>query len=446
MWPMDRLPRVRRSVARPRRSLAAALVLVALATLGAPVAFAGPPPSGTVGPLLQLTPTSGRASAGFTANYWYVDGTGAKCIFTTADISWDGTKVVSPKMDPPPRNSAYCSLTYAFAAPPTTAVGKHTVSILACYIDGNGKRQCPAASLARVTYTVQPTPTLKVSPGSGVAKAGFTATYSTGETACSFTTAQFFWDGKAIGGKLPIDPKTCLSILKVPSAPTPNGSGSHRLSAEACAGARCLPATQAIRSFTVTVPKPTATPKATATPTPSPTPVARPSRSVPPSVEPSTLPSRGTSAEPTQASRPTAAPTAKPTATPEPSEAIVTGTTPTTPPAGGSGPYVPAMAAYIDGPDPGGIDPAVVATNLLLTLLLAVPLRADRRDLQQHDGHAPRRGPRLVAEARRRAVRRPQHADGAGRVAHAPRRVGSVRQHRARACSCSSCSGSSTAP
>ena len=28
------------------------------------------------------------------------------------------------------------------------------------------------------------------------------------------------------------------------------------------------------------------------------------------------------------------------------------------------------MAAYIDGPEPGGIDPAVVATNLFLTLLL----------------------------------------------------------------------------
>ncbi len=64
----------------------------------------GSTPEGTVGPLLQLTPTSGRATAPFTARYWYVDGSGAKCIFTTVDISWDGKKVASAKMDPPPRN------------------------------------------------------------------------------------------------------------------------------------------------------------------------------------------------------------------------------------------------------------------------------------------------------------------------------------------------------
>ena len=91
MWPMDRLPRVRPSAARPRRSLAAALALVAfvLATVGSPVALAGPPPPSTVGPLLQLSPASGRAAAAFTARYWYVDGTGGKCPYTFVEISWD---------------------------------------------------------------------------------------------------------------------------------------------------------------------------------------------------------------------------------------------------------------------------------------------------------------------------------------------------------------------
>ena len=269
----------------------AALILVGLATLGAPVAFAGPPPSGTVGPLLQLTPTSGRASAGFTANYWYVDGTGAKCIFTTADISWDGATVVSPKMDPPPRNSAYCSLTYAFAAPPTTAVGKHTVSILACYIDGNGKRQCPAASLARVTYIVQPTPTLKVSPGSGRRQGRLHGDVFDRRDRLQLHDGAVLlgWQGDRRKAPdrpedVPLDPQGALGADAERERIAPAERGGVR-------GARCLPATQAIRSFTVTVPKPTATPKATATPTPSPTPVARPSRSVPPSVEPSALPS-----------------------------------------------------------------------------------------------------------------------------------------------------------
>jgi hypothetical protein len=40
------------------------------------------------------------------------------------------------------------------------------------------------------------------------------------------------------------------------------------------------------------------------------------------------------------------------------------------PPSGSENDYVPALVSSIEGPDPGGIDPAVVTTNLLLTLLI----------------------------------------------------------------------------
>ncbi len=174
--------------------------------------------------------------------------------------------------------------------------------------------------------------------------------------------AQFFWDGKAIGGTLPIDPTTCPAILKVPSAPTPNGSGSHRVSAEACAGARCLVATQALSGFTVTVPKPTATdPTAADADSGTPVPVGCPVRGA---IIVTVDDSAGH--RPRHRDRPRRRPPSR--LRPRP---IGRGhDLPDVAPADGSGPYVPAMAAYIDGPEPGGIDPAVVATNLFLTLLL----------------------------------------------------------------------------
>ena len=61
--------------------------------------------------------------------------------------------------------------------------------------------------------------------------------------------------------------------------------------------------------------------------------------------------------------------------------------------------YVPAHRELHRRPGRGSVDPAVVATNVLLTLLDPVPLRPDGRDLQQHDGRQPRRGPRLVGAA-----------------------------------------------
>ena len=57
-----------------------------------------------------------------------------------------------------------------------------------------------------------------------------------------------------------------------------------------------------------------------------------------------------------------------PPETPAPSQTVVI-VPPAAPPPGGNE-FVPAIVTYIGGPDGGPIDPAVVATNLLLTLLL----------------------------------------------------------------------------
>ncbi len=369
MWPMDRLPRMRPSAARSRRSLPAAISLVALvvATIGSPVALAGPPPPSTVGPLLQLSPASGRASASFTARYWYVDGTGGKCPYTFVEISWTGKLVVTDKVDPPdPKDLTYCSVTHVFSDAPTAIPGKYAVSVVACFIDGNGMEQCPGSTLARTTYVILPTPTLMLTPGTGLASAAFTATYDSGELTCSHPSALFLWDGSSVGKRVPLDPKTCSADLDLPHAPTPDGTGSHRMTAQSCDATACDAATRAVATYTVSAPKPTATPAAS--PTPSAASSATSSSSPPTSTSPVPSPSASPAdARPSGSSEGGGA--TPPPATPAPSGGARGSTIQGGPPPTG-GPYVPAMAAYVGGPDRGGIDPAVVATNLLLTLLL----------------------------------------------------------------------------
>jgi hypothetical protein len=369
MWPMDRLPRVRPSAARCSRSLSAVFALVALvlATVGSPIVLAGSPPPSTVGPLLQVSPASGRAAASFTARYWYVDGTGGKCPFTTAEISWDAKLVVTAKMDPPdPKDLTYCSVTHVFSDAPTSVPGGHALSVLACFIDGNGKKQCPGSTLARKTYVILPTPTLRLKPGTGLASAAFTATYASGELTCSHPSALFFWDGSSLGKRVALDPKTCSADLDLPRAPAPDGTGSHRMTAESCDARTCDASTRAVATYTVTAPKPTATPAA------SPTPSAASSATSSSSPTPSTSPVPSPSASPFEA-RPSGLPEGS-GATPVPASPApslgVRGTTDQGGPPPTGGPYVPAMAAYVGGPDRDGIDPEVVATNLLLTLLL----------------------------------------------------------------------------
>jgi len=379
MWALDRWPRRRTSGAR-RLLLtigAVALVWTVVATVGSPTALAGPPPRGTVGPLLQLTPTSGRAAASFTARYWFVMSSGAKCPLTTVQFSWDGKLVATAKVDPlDPKDPTYCSATQVFSGAPTSILGSHDVSAIACFIDGNGVKQCPGSTQARKPYVVTPTPTIVLAPTGGLATAPFKATYSTGSAVCNFTQAQFSWDASLLGSRVALDPKTCTAVLSLSVAPAPSGAGVHQVTGEACNRSGCYPATRATAPYTVTVPKatgPTPTP-APATAAPTPTPVVSPSPSVSPGIGPSALPSLSPSpnAEPSASASASASAgsASAPPQGPTPSEGASGVTNPTGGPLTGGGDYVPAMASYLGGPDEGSIDPGVVATNLLLTILI----------------------------------------------------------------------------
>ena len=345
-----------------------AVLGVVIGTVSSPAALAGPPPPATSGALLQITPTSGRAATDITANYWYVDPFGGKCAYTTVEFSWDGKVVATATVDPPdPADLVYCSATQVFKTAPTAAPGNHVLSTLACFIDGNGAKQCPGSTLARLTYVVLPTPTVTVVPASGLATAAFSATYSTGETTCTYPQAQFSWDGKPVGSLVRLDPTTCSAVLKFAAAPVQNGAGPHRVTAEACNGG-CSSATQAGTTYIVTAPKAAATP----------TPLASASASAAASVSPSESPIESPSAEPSPSpsDEPTAQPTAEPSAPPRPgptptsSGGVFGGTTAASQPPSGAGPYVPEMAAYVGGPHPDEIYPAVILTNLFLTLLI----------------------------------------------------------------------------
>ncbi len=342
-----------------------ALLGIVVAGVGSSAVLAAPPPVGTSGSLLQLAPVSGRAAASFTADYWYVDPFGGKCAYKTVEFSWDGKLIKSVKVEPPdPKDLVYCAATHVVVRAPTTAVGGHVVSAVACSVDVNGVKTCPGFTLARTTYTVRPTPTLRLSPTGGLAAAPFTASYATGDGAsCPYNAAEFLWDGAAVGSKVALDPSTCRATLDLTRAPSPRTIGTHRVRAEACINTRCLAGTVATATYTVRAPKPTPSPRPTPTPTPTPSPSPTPTAAPTPTASPTT--------SPTPSVRPTARPTVPPSPTdsPAPTGGVLGGTDPGAPPAGGS-PYVPEMASFVAGPVAGGIDPAVVATNLFLTLLL----------------------------------------------------------------------------
>jgi hypothetical protein len=248
--------------------------------------------------------------------------------------------------------------------PPTNATVWHTVS--ACYGAG---RIC-SATTDTVDYYIDPTPTLVLSPKSGQTTTDLKATYRTGESDCAWNDAQFSWDGKVQGSLIPFD-GSCSASMTFKSAPVPNGVGRHTLSAIACNvdGCRGFPVSATYTVLAPPTPTPTARP--TATPAPTATPTAIPSASLEPSPSPSIEPSfePSPSAEPspsgsgevleaTDAPGPTASPVA----------GIVVPPGSSTPP--GSNPYVPEIVDFIGGPDVGAIDPAVIGTNLFLTLLI----------------------------------------------------------------------------
>jgi hypothetical protein len=305
-----------------------------------------------------VTPDHGRATAGFKAAYWYVPPSStAPCPFDTATFSWDGKAIASSAIDP-----TDCEATHEFAKPPTTAVGGHLLSVDACGIDpSTGGPYCPSNASIQQTYYVDPTPTLKLSRTSGLATTPFKATYKTGESECGGIYVQFYWDGKPFEAQVPVS-GACSVTMSFPQAPKPNGVGKHRVTVKQCDGS-CFTTGQAGATFTIK-PPPTPRPTATPSPTPKPTPTPSPSPSPSPSLEPSVPPSDSPppSAEPTgevleETSPPQIAPTPVPVAPVEPS------------PSPSGNPFVPALVSDLGGPG-GGIDPAVVTTNLLLTLLL----------------------------------------------------------------------------
>jgi hypothetical protein len=351
MTASDRSPRRRTSRAvHPILALAVAAALGIIAIMGvAPKALAGPPPASCAsGPCLEVAPDHGRAAASFTASYWFV-GRGA-CPYLTVAFSWDDIPAATIDLD------AACSATHTFGKPPSPAtVGSHSVTAIACSATG-----CDGNASAKQLYSIDPTPTLKLSPTKGLAAAAFTATYASGDVRCGSADVQFFWSGKPAGPRVPLDVATCSAVRTFKPVPLPNGVGAHPVTAQTCNVDGCISSTQASATFTVTpTPTPTPTARPTATPSPTPDPSPSPSPSVEPSATPPapTTPSPGPTGEVLEATSPPE---------PTPSAILAAPLAPAATPSGN--PYVPALATFVGGPA-GPIDPAVVGTNLLLTIL-----------------------------------------------------------------------------
>jgi outer membrane biosynthesis protein TonB len=355
----DPSPPGRRGPAARRAMALACLVLFGLVAsmVVAPVALA----DGS----LALSPTHGPATAKVNASYTFVDPSGAGTCPPSITFLWDAAPV-SPSIVPRP-DCANSPLTYSFVPPSPATTTFHRVT--ACYFVRNTCLDFAGVpTRSDVDYFVDPVPTLVLSPKKGLAAASFKATYTTGENPCgAWPEAEFSWDGKA-QGRVKLD-ASCTAVMTFEPIPEPNAPGKHIVKAIACNSDGCQEYAKTA-TFTVS-PNPTPTPSPTPTPKPTPTPTPKPT--------PTPSPTPTASPTPT----PTPTPTATPEPTPSPSQAVLEATSPPgptpppaaapivpTPSAGAENDYVPALVSSIEGPDPGGIDPAVVTTNLLLTLLI----------------------------------------------------------------------------
>jgi len=322
------------------------------------VARADPPPGSCPGfaGCIVVTPGSGVASADVTVSYWFIPD-GRLCPYDVAVFTWDGNDVGSASLDP-----VDCSAAKSFSQAPTSETGGHDVGAVACSINPSDKSLlCDDSTKAVTRYDVVPVPAIKVTPTKGVASAGFKVSYRTGDTTCNWPEAQVFWDGKAVGPRLTVEQTACRAVATFDAAPSPHAVGPHTVALQACNSDGCFSSTQAKTIFTV-LPAPTPSPTPRPSPTPSPTPSASPSPSPSPSpslessVSPSAPPSSSPTGEVLEATSPP-----EPSATPL---AIVV--VPSASPSGN--PYVPALANFVGGPGP--VDPAVVGTNILLTILV----------------------------------------------------------------------------
>ena len=236
-----------------------------LATAYTSVVRADPPPPDcpTFGGCIVVSPDSGPASASFKVHYWVIpDGA---CSYDLAYFYWDGGQIGSAATIDPVDCDASISLSDA----PTPKTGSHIVSAIGCEISPTDPADitCYDFTSAETTYTVVPVPVIKVTPTRALAADGFKVSYRTGDTDCIWTEAQVFWDGKAVGPRIPLDSGTCRAVATFDKTPT-GGVGRHNVSVQACNTRSCSSSTEARTRFTV-LPKPTPTP--TATPTPKPT-------------------------------------------------------------------------------------------------------------------------------------------------------------------------------
>jgi hypothetical protein len=328
---------------------------IAVAAVGAPSVLA----DGT----LTVDPSRGSTTAKVNGSYTFVDPTGAGTCPPSITFLWDGAPV-SPAIASRP-DCANSPTIYSFLPPSPVTTTAHRVT--ACYYLRNTCLDFAGiATRGDVDYVIDPVPTLVLSPKKGLAASTFQATYQTGENPCPWPEAEFSWDGKA-QARVKLDQSTCSASVTFKPVPVPNGPGKHTVKAVACNVDGC---TGFPKSATFTVsPNPTPTPSPTPTPKPTPTPTPKPTPT--PSPTPTASPTPGPT--PTATPEPTASPsqavlgaTSPPGPTPSPAAAPIA----PTPTAGAENDYVPALVSSIEGPDPGGIDPAVVTTNLLLTLLI----------------------------------------------------------------------------
>ncbi len=333
--------------------------------------LAPPPPPP---PSLTLTPTSGLAPQSFRATYQSGD---SVCdLPIPVQFYWNGAPI-SPQVV---MDSA-CSAALDIVPPaPDNGVGSHPVTARACP-DG-----CLSGTEASATYQIlAPIPTLTVAPTSAIASAPFQATYNTGSVDCSGTEVLFSWDGAPVGPRVPIA-VDCSAVMDFPSAPTAS-VGGYTVSAQECGGRVCFPSSVGSATYTILAPPPPPPPSLTPTPTPTPTPTATPTPrpTAAPTARPTARPTP-TPAEVLEPGEPSPEPVASPTpdSTPSPTGEVLEETSPpqepppspaavaviaSSPPSSGN-PFVPAIVSYVGGPSDTPIDPAVVATNLLLTLLL----------------------------------------------------------------------------
>jgi hypothetical protein len=358
-----------RSPRLSRLTLAVAVAVVAavlLAVGSSSVAHADPPPGScpSFDGCIVVTPTSGVASADLRSTYWFIpDGT--SCPYDVAVFSWDGKEVGSASLDP-----VDCSAATSFSQAPTSDTGGHDVGAVACSLNPSDQSlRCVDHTKAVTSYVVVPVPAIKVTPAEAVASAGFKVSYRTGDTTCKWAEAQVFWDGNAVGPRLAVEQTACRAVATFDAAPSPDAVGPHTVALQACARTGCVASTQAETTFTV-LPEPTPSPSPRTTPrtTPRPTPLPSPTPSPTPSASPSPSPSLEQSASPSVPPSPSSTgevlgATSPPKASASPLAAVaVPGPSPS------GNPYVPALASFVGGPGP--VDPAVIGTNILLTILV----------------------------------------------------------------------------